>query len=74
MALLGVYRGQVVDASDLNTSGRVKVRVPQAAGGTSTAPVCYSCNCAWSIRTGATVIVAFEGGNTNYPVVLGQID
>jgi hypothetical protein len=38
------------------------------------APVCYSCSCAWAIQTGATVAVAFEGGDPARPIVLGQIE
>ncbi len=75
MALQGVFRGRVVDASELNTRGRVRVMVPNVGGANSMpAPVAYSCNCAWGIQVGSTVVVAFEGGNADFPIVLGQID
>ena len=74
MSLQGVFRGVVVDASSLGSNGRVSVNVPQATTGTLHAPVCYSCNCAWGIEAGAKVMVAFENGNLNYPVVLGKFD
>ena len=72
----GVYRGVVMDAADVLQRGRVKVSVPSVAGsgGGQWAPVCYTCNCTWSIQAGATVMVAFEGGSPDRPVVIGQVD
>jgi Type VI secretion system/phage-baseplate injector OB domain len=74
MAMFGVYRGQITDTNDPTGSGRVKVRVPQIGGVNAWAPVCYSCNGGWGITVGSAAIVAFEGGDLNRPVVLGQID
>ncbi|HKG01370.1 MAG TPA: phage baseplate assembly protein V [Xanthobacteraceae bacterium] len=74
MAFNGVYRGQVVDASTLGSSGKVKVVVPSVSSDAMWAPVCYSCSCAWGIRSGSSAIVAFENGSPNYPIVIGQID
>lgn len=73
MALYGVYRGVVQDASQLADSGRVRVNVPMAGSTGNWAPVTYTCACAWGIQTGATVMVAFEGGDPSRPVVLGQV-
>jgi hypothetical protein len=74
MAYYGVYRGQIVDASTLGSSGKVKVVIPAIDSDAKWAPVCYSCSCAWGIRAGSQAIVAFENGSPNYPVVIGQID
>jgi hypothetical protein len=71
----GVYRGNVLDASTIGSNGHVTVNVPAVGAMTNAvAPVCYSCSCAWAIQTGATVAVAFEGGDPSRPIVLGQID
>ena len=71
----GVYRGFVLDASAIGNGGRVTVNVPAVGAMTNAvAPVCYSCSCAWAIQTGATVAVAFEGGDPARPIVLGQIE
>ena len=63
MVLFGVYRGVVLDNSDPQVSGRVKVNVEgrQAwALVTVTSP---------KLQVGAMVIVAFERGDPDMPVV-----
>ncbi|HME33672.1 MAG TPA: phage baseplate assembly protein V [Candidatus Sulfotelmatobacter sp.] len=67
MALFGVYRGTVVNNNDPQVSGRVQVDVEGRTGWalvTITSP---------KLQVGASVIVAFEHGDANYPVVLGQV-
>jgi len=67
MALYGVYRGVVLGNTDPQISGRVKVEVEgrQAwALVTLTSP---------RVQVGAMVIVAFERGDPNLPVVLGRV-
>ena len=67
MALFGVYRGIVVDNNDPGVSGRVKVSVEGRQ--------------AWALSTldgprvqvGSMVIVAYEHGDADRPVVLGRV-
>jgi hypothetical protein len=71
----GIYRGVVMNASDPQNNGRVQVHVAAVAGlSVQWAPVCRSGNSAWRMQPGATVVVAFEGGSPDRPIVLGQID
>ena len=67
MALFGVYRGMVVDNVDPGAGGRVKVTVEGRmlwALSTLTIP---------RLQVGSGVIVAFEAGDPERPVVLGKV-
>lgn len=70
----GVYRGMVASASDPMNQGRVQIYVPSLGLGNLWAPCCRAPG---GTRTapavGAGCIVAFEGGNPSYPVVLGLL-
>jgi len=73
MPQFGIFRGTLTDVSDLGI-GRVRVSVPQLGISSATGPVVYSCSAPWSLQVGTSVIVAFEGGDTNRLVVLGTVD
>ncbi|HVN19169.1 MAG TPA: phage baseplate assembly protein V [Dongiaceae bacterium] len=68
MALFGVYRGVVLDNTDPQVSGRVKVRVEGMDTGWA---LCLLG--AQKPQVGSMVIVAFEHGDPDYPVVLGRV-
>lgn len=67
MAFYGVYRGIVLDNADPGALRRVKVSVEGREGWalvTLSGP---------KLEVGSNVIVAFERGNPDYPVILGRV-
>lgn len=75
MATFGIFRGIVVNSTDPERRGRIKVRVPQLLGG-------YETDWAWPcVPVGTTqasipapgkgVWVQFEGGDLQNPVWMG---
>jgi hypothetical protein len=74
MNLNGVFRGTVGANNDPAGRGRVKVSVPAAGLDSVWAPVCLPAGGATAmIHVGATVVVAFEGGDVSHPIVLGRL-
>ena len=74
MVYYGLYRGTVLDSNDPMGVGRVMVSVP-ALGLESWALVATppAAGASAKFQIGATVILAFEGGDAARPVVLGQV-
>ena len=73
-SLGGVYRGIVISSQDPMASGRSQVSIPKLGIESIWAPVCRPGGAIGSpLSVGAQVIVAFEGGSSAHPVILGQI-
>ena len=70
--LYGVYRGRVVNSADPMQQGRLLIRVPALASLTdSWAPSCVSGPGAY--RPNDEVLVAFEAGRADFPIVIGKL-
>ncbi|MBR0656904.1 phage baseplate assembly protein V [Plastoroseomonas arctica] len=70
----GVYRGTVQGAGDPLSQGRVQVTIPAMGISSQWAPVCRPAGSVGSaVRVGASCIVAFEGGDPAFPVVMGFV-
>jgi len=67
MAFFGVYRGTVLDNADPGAMRRVKVSVEGREGWALVALA------GPKLEVGSNVIVAFERGNADYPVILGRV-
>ena len=72
--LPGVYRASVMSAMDPAGQGRVQIRVSSAfAGANLWAPACVAGNANGAYMVGDTVVVGFEGGDLDHPIVLGKL-
>ncbi len=72
----GVAIGVVVDTADPRASGRVRVQLPSVAGSAAVwALACRSPGAVAgpSFTIGGQVVVAFEQGDIDRPVVIGQL-
>lgn len=74
----GIVRAVVMDNLDLTMQGRVQVKIPTVPGVEPWAPVCapfagdgYGLYCLPQV--GDIVVVAFENGDLNWPVVVGSL-
>jgi len=67
MAFYGLYRGVVLNNSDPRGAGRVNVSIE---GRQAWALVTLDSS---KMEIGATVIVGYEHGDPDYPVVLGRV-
>lgn len=73
MSFNGVCLGVVVGSADPLGKGRVMVQVP-GVGAAGWAPVCQPFGTrGGTIATGGTVVVAFEHGDPQRPIVLGRL-
>lgn len=75
---LGVVRGEVIENTDLTMQGRVRVKFPTIPGIEPWASVCapfagdgYGLWC--MPQVGDVVVVAFENGDLNWPLVVGSV-
>jgi hypothetical protein len=74
MPAFGVMRGIVAANADPQAKGRLRVSLPLVESNSSVwADVCVSSSTAPSFPVGSVVVVAFENGDMNRPIVLGRI-
>ena len=72
----GAQIGTVVNAIDPLGAGRAQVRLPQVAGaGNSWAQVCqaFGGGAAGAPQIGDSVVVVFENGDPDRPIILGTV-
>jgi uncharacterized protein involved in type VI secretion and phage assembly len=68
-----VYRAIVTAANDPERRGRVEVMVPAVTGDATAWALVVHAQHASSPVPGDEVVVAFEGGDTRIPIVLGSL-
>ena len=66
----GVYRAQVISTHDPTSRGRIEVSVPAVTGSESPRWALLATS---APREGDTVVVAFEEGDIDAPIVLGLL-
>lgn len=71
----GVYRARIVDLNDPMEKGRIRVTPPSDMGEALAvwAPAVITETLS-SAQVGDMVLIAFENGNTSYPIVLGLLE
>ena len=72
----GAQIGTIVNAIDPQGAGRAQVRLPQLPGAGSTwARVCqpFGAGSSGGPQIGDNVVVVFEGGDPDRPIILGTV-
>ena len=70
----GVFIGKVVDNADPLMQGRLRVRVPAVSVQDVWAPACIlAASGGAAYRVNDEVVVGYEGGSPNHPIVLGKL-
>jgi uncharacterized protein involved in type VI secretion and phage assembly len=73
--MVGVHVGTIVNNIDPLSQGRAQVRIPAVTSQVSSwAPVCRPFGASGAAPTiGGKVVVAFENGDPDSPIILGSI-
>lgn len=78
--VLGVVRGVVIDNQDPSGLGRVRISVPMLTGEIATTWAAVSSSVAGKKgqsaavpELGEEVVIAFEDGDVEYPIILGVL-
>ena len=73
--VVGVHIGMIVNNMDPMSQGRAQIRIPDIAAASSVwAPVCRPFGATGGApMIGGRVVVAFENGDPDMPIILGSL-